>query len=64
MSEEKKLVTVISIALVAIVMTACSATYTVKFGKKCTPDHKEWSYVWFVEKEGNNVAKENCKKGK
>ena len=64
MSEEKQLITVISIAIIALFMTACSAKYTVKFGKKCTTDHKEWSYVWFVEKEGNNVAKENRKEKK
>ena len=51
-----------TVAILALFITACSATYTVKFGKKCTPDHKEWSYVWFVEKEGNDVSKENCKK--
>ena len=64
MSEETKLLTVITVAIIALFLTACSATYTVKFGKKCTPDHKEWSYIWFVEKEGNNVAKENCKEKK
>ena len=64
MSEEKKMLTVISIAIIAIFMTACSATYTVKFVNKLAPHHKEWSYVWFVEKEGNNVAKENCKEKK
>ena len=64
MLDEKKIITICTAAIIAIFMTACSASYTVKFGKKCTPDHKEWSYVWFVEKEGNNVAKENCKEKK
>ena len=64
MSIGSKIKTVLAIAFIASVLTACTTKYTVKFGKKCTPDHKEWSYVWFVEKEGNNVAKANCKKGK
>ena len=50
MLDEKKIITICTAAIIAIFMTACSASYTVKFGKKCTPDHKEWSYVWFVEK--------------
>lgn len=64
MSDEKKMITFLTIAAVAILLTACSAKYTVKVGKKCTPNHQEWSYVWFVEKQGTNVSKENCKKGK
>ena len=30
-----------------------------KLGKKCTPGHDEWSYVWFIEKDGTNVSREN-----
>ena len=59
-----KIIIMLSLAFVLTLLVACSATHTIKFGKKCTPDHKEWSYIWFVEKEGNNVAKENCKEKK
>ena len=41
-------------------LTGCG--YTMKLGKKCTPGHDEWSYVWFIEKDGNNVSRENCTK--
>ena len=35
--------------------------YTLHFGKACTPDNREWSYVWIMEKDGTvNVAKDNC----
>ena len=64
MSDEKKIVSVLSIAFIALFLTACSTKYTVKLGKKCTPDHQEWSYVWFVEKEGSNVTRDNCGEGK
>ena len=30
-----------------------------KLGKKCTPGHDEWSYVWFIEKDGTNVRQED-----
>ena len=42
-------------------LTACSATHKIKLGKKCTPEHQEWSYVWFIEKGSeDNVSKANC----
>ena len=51
----------IAIIIVALAMTSC-AKYKLHFGKACTPDNREWSYVWFMEKDGTvNVAKENCK---
>ena len=62
MSEGAKLITMMTIAIIALFLTACSAKYTVMIGKKCTPGHQEWSYVWFVEKDGINVSKENCNK--
>ena len=35
--------------------------YKFHFGKACTPGNQEWSYVWFIEKDGTvNVTKENC----
>tara|TARA_R100000773_G_C4124681_1_gene58448 strand:- start:195 stop:365 length:171 start_codon:yes stop_codon:yes gene_type:complete len=49
----------IIILTIFLFVTGCG--YTVKLGKKCTPEHKEWSFVWFIEKEGNNVSRENCK---
>ena len=58
---------IVAILVTGLILAGCSGHInppSVKFGKKCTPDHKEWSYVWFVEKEGNNVAKENCKEKK
>ena len=44
--------------MVFLFLTGCG--YTVKLGKKCTPGHTEWSYVWFIEKEGQNVSRDNC----
>ena len=41
-------------------LTGCG--YTMKLGKKCTPGHDEWLYVWFIQKDGNNVSRENCKR--
>ena len=49
----------ITIFTVFLFLTGCG--YTVKLGKKCTPGHTEWSYVWFIEKEGQNVSRENCR---
>ena len=50
----------IVIILIALMLTSCTK-YTLHFGKACTPDNREWSYVWFMEKDGTvNVAKENC----
>ena len=51
--------TITSIVLF-LFLTGCG--YTMKLGKKCTPGHQEWSYVWFIEKgEADNVRKSNCK---
>ena len=52
-----KLVTTLTLFLF---LTGCG--YTMKLGKKCTPGHDEWSYVWFIEKDGTNVSRENCTK--
>ena len=42
-------------------LTGCG--YTVSLGKKCTPGHDEWSYVWFFEKNGSHdINKGNCRK--
>jgi outer membrane lipopolysaccharide assembly protein LptE/RlpB len=49
--------TITTIALF-LFLTGCG--YTMKLGKKCTPNHDEWSYVWFIEKDGINVSRENC----
>ena len=49
----------IIIILIFLFVTGCG--YTMKLGKKCTPGHTEWSYVWIVEKGGENVSKANCK---
>ena len=49
----------IIVALIALVLLS-SCTYRIKFGKACTPNHGEWSYVWLVEKGEVNVARENC----
>ena len=51
--------TITTIALF-LFLTGCG--YTMKLGKKCTAGHDEWSYVWFIEKDGNNVSRENCTK--
>ena len=56
-----KIVTMLCVCMTLVFLTACSVTYKVKLGKKCTPEHKEWSYVWFIEKGSeDNVSKENC----
>jgi hypothetical protein len=44
--------------LMALLLTNC--TYRVQFGKACTPDNSEWSYVWLKEKGEVNISKENC----
>ena len=47
------------VVMIFLLLTGCG--YTVKLGKKCTPGHAEWSYVWFIEKDGQNVSRGNCK---
>ena len=49
----------IAIIIVALAMTSCTK-YKLHFGKACTPDHSEWSYVWIKEKGEVNISKENC----
>lgn len=56
-----KIIIMLTLAMILTFVTACSATHTLKFGKKCTPGHTEWSYVWLVEKGGDNVSRKNCK---
>ena len=52
---------IIILLVVALTLVSCTK-YKLHFGKACTPDHREWSYVWWVEKDGTvNVSKENCK---
>ena len=47
---------------VCIFITYQACGYTMALGKKCTPGHDEWSYVWFIEKDGtHNINKDNCK---
>jgi len=48
----------ITVILTALLLTNCS--YRVQFGKACTPNNSEWSYVWFKEKGEVNISKENC----
>tara|TARA_R100001224_G_scaffold98485_1_gene68834 strand:+ start:955 stop:1125 length:171 start_codon:yes stop_codon:yes gene_type:complete len=50
----------IFIIMLFLLLTGCG--YTMKLGLKCTPGHDEWSYVWFIEKEGTNVNRNNCEK--
>ena len=50
----------ITILALFLFLTGCG--YTMKLGLKCTPGHDELSYVWFIEKEGTNVTRENCSK--
>ena len=57
LGENMKTITTIALFLF---LTGCG--YTMKLGKKCTPGHDEWSYVWFIEKDGTNVSRENCTK--
>ena len=57
LGENMKTITTIVLFLF---LTGCG--YTMKLGKKCTPGHQEWSYVWFIEKgEADNVRKSNCR---
>ena len=49
---------IITTIFLFLFLTNCG--YTIKLGKKCTPEHSEWSYVWFIEKEGQNVSRDNC----
>tara|TARA_S200002703_G_scaffold95496_1_gene82573 strand:- start:410 stop:574 length:165 start_codon:yes stop_codon:yes gene_type:complete len=48
----------ITVILTALLLTNCS--YRVQFGKACTPNNSEWSYVWLKEKGEVNISKENC----
>ena len=48
----------IAIILTALLLTNCS--YKVQFGKACTSNNSEWSYVWLKEKGEVNISKENC----
>ncbi len=51
---------IIAIIIIALTMTSCTK-YKLHFGKACTPNNQEWSYVWWIEKDGTvNVSKENC----
>ena len=51
---------IVSILALFLFLTGCG--YTMKLGKKCTPQSSEWSYVWFIEKgSADNVKKANCK---
>ena len=50
----------ITLIVLFLFLTGCG--YTMKLGKKCTPGHQEWSYVWFIEKgDADNVRQSNCK---
>ena len=56
-----KIITVLCVSMILMFLTAFSGTHKIKLGKKCTPEHKEWSYVWFIEKGSeDNVSKANC----
>jgi len=57
LGEHMKTITIITLFLF---LTGCG--YTMQLGKKCTAGHEEWSYVWFIEKDGNNVSRENCRR--
>lgn len=51
---------IILICFATLFLTSCTK-YKIHFGKACTPGTSEWSYVWFMEKDGTvNVSKENC----
>ena len=39
----------------ALLLVGCS--YSVKVGKKCTPGSTEWSYVWLVKGETDDIRK-------
>ena len=55
-----KIMKTLAIIIIALAMTSCTK-YKFHFGKACTPGNQEWSYVWFIEKDGTvNVTKENC----
>ena len=61
MKDGMKIITMLSVCTMIMFLTACSATHKIKLGKKCTPEHQEWSYVWFIEKGSeDNVSKANC----
>ena len=52
----------IIIILIFLFVTGCG--YTMKLGKKCTPGHTEWSYVWFIEKEGQQCQQRKTAKNR
>jgi hypothetical protein len=66
MEGEKKMKAIAIILFV--IVTACSYnpkttdTYKILLGKKCTPDSKKFSYIWFHTVYGEKqVKKEWCK---
>ena len=46
--------------MIFLFLTGCG--YTVKLGKKCTPGHTEWSYVWFIEKDGTECQQRQLRR--
>mgnify|MGYP005999064453 FL=1 len=63
-----KAITVILCLGILVLVTACSYnpktadTYKILLGKKCTPDSKKFSYIWFHTVYGEKqVKKEWCK---
>ena len=50
----------LAIIIIDFAMPSCTK-YKMHFGNPCPPSNQEWSYVWFIEKDGTvNVSKENC----
>ena len=59
-----KIIFMLTLAAILTFVTACSATHTIKFGKKCTVAQNGqmvYSYVWFHKKgEKLEATEENC----
>jgi uncharacterized lipoprotein YmbA len=54
--------------LFALILVGCTTAnkdyteYKVSFGKKCSKDNTQYSYVWFIDVVGEpSVTKGNCK---
>ena len=54
----------IMLILLAVLVSACAKTVKIDHEGETKSGMLEEVPKWFVEKEGNNVAKANCKKGK
>lgn len=58
----KIVIGLIVVSFLLILLTACTPTKKIEFGKQCTKDGSVYSYVWIKDASGEtDVNKNNCK---